>query len=140
MISFETILLLVFIAVVIVVAWPTCKTGTSRWWLIGSTIAIPWLAWLYWVPRAVRYRLAISALKRRTAAVQYHRDSVRFWLKCQRNGTPIEQAIAPQMLAFLSELAPPGIAPSGLRGRVEPCRCGWCRPNSYILVDPSKLG
>lgn len=35
-----------------------------------------------------------------------HRDSVRFWEECQRTGTPTEQALAPQMLAFLDDLAP----------------------------------
>lgn len=39
-----------------------------------------------------------------------YRNSVRFWEECQRSGTPAEQAVAPQMLAFLAEEVPVGIA------------------------------
>jgi 4-amino-4-deoxy-L-arabinose transferase-like glycosyltransferase len=109
-ISFGTILFLVLIAMVIVAAWPTCKTTTSRYWLIVTMGAAPWLAWLYWVPRAVHYRLTLSKQRRQVAVGQHYRASVYFWLERQRDGTPVEQAIAPQMLAFLRESAPSGLA------------------------------
>lgn len=59
--------------------------------------------------------------QRQFTACQQHDDSVRFWLERQQSGTPIEQAIAPQMLALLSESAPPG----GLRSPASPL---WFEP------------
>lgn len=144
------LLWVVFVAAVMWCAWPYCRrprpgwTGRGLWWLIVTMALIPWLAWLYWVPRGVRYRVrrrqqlyqivvptpngalvysdrsipyppdrrARRRARRRDAqpllatATQY-RDSVRFWTECQRSGTPAEQALAPQMLAFLDESLPP---------------------------------
>lgn len=54
---FATIALFANVIAVTAVAWPTCRSERSRWLLIITMITIPWLAWVYWVPRAIRYWL-----------------------------------------------------------------------------------
>ena len=116
------------IAAVIWLAWPSCRRRAARWWLLATMLLLPWVAWLYWLPRGVRYRRGIR--RRRPApfvaptAVQ-HRDSVLFWRECQRTGTPTQRAIAPQMLTLLNDSPPVGAFRLS-NGEL-----------SYILVDPS---
>jgi hypothetical protein len=106
-------LLVALTAAVLWIAWPsTSGANWARWCLYITMGLIPWLAWLYWVPRGMRYRLgqrrpgaqgqAITTI----AAAEQRRASLRFWQERQRNGTPTEQALAPQMLAFLKESTP----------------------------------
>jgi hypothetical protein len=99
MISLATVIFLALIGIVVVAAWPTCETETSRWWLIGTMVAVPWLAWLYWIPRRMRHELDKRRVQRRGIRI----ESVRFWTRCQHSGSPIEQAIAPQVLAFFAD-------------------------------------
>lgn len=99
---FATIAFLASLAVVVIGAWPSCKSERSRWWLIITMGTIPWLAWVYWVPRAIRYWLT-DDLKRQERAVDHAQfnASLQFWIRCQHSGTPTEQAIAPQVLDVL---------------------------------------
>jgi len=109
------------IAAVTWCAWPSCRRRAARGWLLATMLLLPWVAWLYWLPRGVRFRwryrwprsgvaaplyqrLANRRARRRSADLSaHHRTSVRFWLARERDGSPTEQAIAPQMLAFLNE-------------------------------------
>lgn len=52
-----TLLFLAAIAAVIWAALPSCRRESSRWWLVATMVAVPWLAWAYWLPRAIRYRV-----------------------------------------------------------------------------------
>ena len=107
MIPLGTVIFLAFIGVVIAIAWPTCETEASRWWLVGTMATIPWLAWLYWIPRRVRYELAKHrhrSVKQRGTLISERAESVRFWTQCQHSGSPIERVVASQMLAFFAEL------------------------------------
>lgn len=94
---------------VIVAAWASCETTTSRWWLIGTMSTLPWLFAPYWAIRAVRYRLAERRCQRRSAHIVERIASVQFWSRIQHSGLPVERAVAPRVLAFLAETAPPGL-------------------------------